>query len=387
MRNILHALLSIVLLLAPASAMQKTDIPPRFGIPWANSAGAPYVTYPVPTTSQIGITNCAASLPDGFPPLTFVPASAGGCPPFGKDFNGILKQITLWSRWLAAAGPVAWDATFNAQVGGYPKGAMVQSNIILGRLWVSVADNNSTNPDATDGTAANWVIAPGVANPGQLIQTLGNGLVYNAVLANGLTIGNAASNATNRASVDTFWLFVRIWTDCPNTQCQLFNSGGGAVSRGASAIADWNANNAISTYAMNGSATIASDAQGSVTTTRLSGIPVVSGSRTVAGSILGENLHTLLSSEVPATPFNYSGTTSGESNSHTHAFGAYQTAGSGAGIGTGGVAQSIAVSFQNTGTESANHTHAFSIAGAISGGGSSHNTVPRSFLTSNWLSL
>jgi hypothetical protein len=267
MRNILHALLSIVLLLAPASAMQKTDIPPRFGIPWANSAGAPYVTYPVPTTSQIGITNCAASLPDGFPPLTFVPASAGGCPPFGKDFNGILKQITLWSRWLAAAGPVAWDATFNAQVGGYPKGAMVQSNIFLGRLW------------------------------------------------------------------------------------------------------------------------IASDAQGSVTTTRLSGIPVVSGSRTVAGSILGENLHTLLSSEVPATPFNYSGTTSGESNSHTHAFGAYQTAGSGAGIGTGGVAQSIAVSFQNTGTESANHTHAFSIAGAISGGGSSHNTVPRSFLTSNWLSL
>jgi len=62
-----------------------------------------HVLYPRdPQASQIGITNCAASLTDGFPPLTFVPVAQGGCPPFGSDFNGILRQITQWSQWMQA---------------------------------------------------------------------------------------------------------------------------------------------------------------------------------------------------------------------------------------------------------------------------------------------
>ena len=95
----------------PAWAITQSSAPPKFNIPWGNSAGVPYIRS-IPQGSQIGITNCAASLTDGFPPLSFTPPGAGGCPPFGADFNGILQQITQWSRWYSAGGPIFYDSAF-----------------------------------------------------------------------------------------------------------------------------------------------------------------------------------------------------------------------------------------------------------------------------------
>src|SRR5262249_55866104 len=89
------AILSLIISPLVAVALTQSGLPSRSNIPGANSAGSSYVRV-IPQASQIGITNCAASLTDGFPPLAFVPQSAGGCPPFGQDFNGILKQITQW---------------------------------------------------------------------------------------------------------------------------------------------------------------------------------------------------------------------------------------------------------------------------------------------------
>jgi hypothetical protein len=55
---------------------------------------------------------------------------------------------------------IPWSASFP---GGYPRGAIVQSATVLGRFWVSTADNNTTNPD-TGG--ANWLsVIPVGANP------------------------------------------------------------------------------------------------------------------------------------------------------------------------------------------------------------------------------
>jgi len=141
-----------------ALALTQSSVPPKFPIPFASAAGTPtYLTFPIPTPSQIGIVNCKASLTDGFPPLSFVPAGSGGCPPFGQDFNGILRMITLWSQWAGAGAAPLYDAAFSStsspNIGGYPSGATLANATTPGCFWVSTADNNTSNPD-TGG--ANW---------------------------------------------------------------------------------------------------------------------------------------------------------------------------------------------------------------------------------------
>jgi hypothetical protein len=61
------------------------------------------------------------------------------------------------------------------------------------------------------------------------------------------TIGDAASNATTRANVDTFPLFNEIWTKMQSNQqyAPMYNSSGASTAYGASAIADFTANNQL----------------------------------------------------------------------------------------------------------------------------------------------
>jgi hypothetical protein len=133
--------------------MKAADIPSKFPIPFASAAGGSYVRG-IPEDSQIGINDGWASLHDGFVPLNFQPIASGGVPPFGQDMNGILKQITPWSRWQNAGGLVPYDAAFSAAIGGYPDGAMLISATQPALLWLCVVDDNTTNPDAG---GAGWV--------------------------------------------------------------------------------------------------------------------------------------------------------------------------------------------------------------------------------------
>ena len=132
--------------------MQSSNIPTKIPVPFANAASSTYKNT-IPTASQIGITNGKASLTDGFPPLTFTAISAGGIPPFGADFNGILYEITTITQWQQAGGFFVYDSSFSTTIGGYPKGAILQSANTAG-LWLSTSENNTTNPD-TGG--AGWI--------------------------------------------------------------------------------------------------------------------------------------------------------------------------------------------------------------------------------------
>lgn len=127
--------------------MQASDIPSKFNIPFANSAGAGFVRT-VPQASEIGVNDGWASLTDGFPPLNFQPIGSGGVPPFGQDMNGIIKQITLWSRWQGAGGQSLFDSVFSAAVGGYPQGALLAATTLQG-FWVCLLDNNNVNPNTS----------------------------------------------------------------------------------------------------------------------------------------------------------------------------------------------------------------------------------------------
>lgn len=130
--------------------MQASQIPAKVPLPWASSATAPYIRA-IPTASQIGIQNGAASFADGFPPWCFQP---GGFP-FGSDMNGILNQETAWSQWQAAGAPIYFDATYASTIGGYPQYALIASSSKPGAWWQSQVDNNTTNPDLG---GANWVL-------------------------------------------------------------------------------------------------------------------------------------------------------------------------------------------------------------------------------------
>lgn len=134
--------------------MQLTDSPDKLVLPFAN-AGAKNT---IPAASQIGIVPGAASLTDGFPPLTRTPVAAGGVPPSGLDMNGIMYAVSAIARWAAAGGGYPYDATFagDTNVGGYPKGARVLRSDGRG-YWYSTTDNNTTDPEAAGAAAAGWV--------------------------------------------------------------------------------------------------------------------------------------------------------------------------------------------------------------------------------------
>lgn len=132
--------------------MELADLPDRFTIPFAASAGGGYVR-PIPVASQQSITPGAASLTDGFPPLNFLPVGAGGVPPFGQDMNGILKQITQWSQWQGAGGLPTYDGTYASDIGGYPQGALI-AGVLSGSWWLNLVDNNTSDPDAG---GAGWI--------------------------------------------------------------------------------------------------------------------------------------------------------------------------------------------------------------------------------------
>lgn len=135
--------------------MKATDIPAKISLAWGSSAGPSFLrTVPVP--SQQGVQAGAASWTDGFPPTCFTPVAAGGTPPFGADFNGALNALSALLKWYSAGGTVSYDPTFQTAVGGYPKGAIVQSAATPGVFWTSTADNNVSNPDAG---GAGWTSA------------------------------------------------------------------------------------------------------------------------------------------------------------------------------------------------------------------------------------
>ena len=204
-RSFWSLLAGLLLFPSMALALSQSAVPAKFPLPWASAASVPYIRT-IPTPSQIGIQNCAASLTDGFPPLTFAIPSAGGCPPFGADFNGILQQITQWSRWQAAGGPILYDSGFSSSIGGYPKGAWVGSLTTPGLIWISTTDNNTSNPD-TGGAGWSNAMTTGVGNlGGALSGTLPNPSIANSVNLPGspTTTTQALGDATAKIATTLF---------------------------------------------------------------------------------------------------------------------------------------------------------------------------------------
>lgn len=149
--------------------MQLSELPTRFAYAFAYAAATGYIRA-IPEAHQTPTaTDAPANLYDGFQQLNFDDISAGGIPPAGRDFNGILNQITAAIRWLQGGGQAVYNSTFSTKVGGYPKGSVLLSSS-GDKFWLSTADNNTTDPDGAG--AANWLRI--ISNP----QSTANSFIH-----------------------------------------------------------------------------------------------------------------------------------------------------------------------------------------------------------------
>src|SRR5579872_6236711 len=102
--------------------MQASQLPARIPLPFAENAGSGFInTIP---TAHSGIAG-RASLNDGFPPACFLAPTAGGVPPFGSDFNGIMNWLSSAVQWVQSGGMPTYDATHSTNIGGYFNGAIL----------------------------------------------------------------------------------------------------------------------------------------------------------------------------------------------------------------------------------------------------------------------
>lgn len=132
--------------------MQTSSQPKLLPVPFADAGSKQNI----PNDSQIGITAGRASYTDGFPPLTRTPLAAGGVPPFGTDFNGVLNDITAALRWSQSGSGYPFNASFNTAIGGFPKGAKIPNSTLDG-YWLNTVDNNTANPEVTGAATTGWV--------------------------------------------------------------------------------------------------------------------------------------------------------------------------------------------------------------------------------------
>jgi hypothetical protein len=199
---------------------------------------------------------------------------------------------------------------------------------------------------------------PGGGNfiTGDMIVNYGASVITGRVRANGGTIGNTTSGATERANDDVDNLFVWLW----NADANLVVSGG----RGLSGIADFQANKTIALPDFRARAAFGIDDMGRGASGRLAGALFAAGNATTLGSSGGEAVHTLTLAESAA--HTHTGTAS--ANSAFQLTGTTATAGSHSHSGATAAA-GVHNHGGTTGSENAVHTHDMSSMGSAG----SHN--------------
>lgn len=136
--------------------MQKSNAPTKLTVVFASGSGAGPVNN-VPLTP--GATPGTASYQTGFTSVNMEPIASGGIPPFGADFNGVIKDSTTAQIWQQCGYMYPYDSGFasNANINGYPANSVLMMGNGKG-MWLNSTDNNTANPDASGSTG--WIGLP-----------------------------------------------------------------------------------------------------------------------------------------------------------------------------------------------------------------------------------
>lgn len=130
--------------------MQYSQIPAA--LTKAFAASGDKNTIPTDANSST-LANGLAAFSSGFPPVTSLPASAGGQNPVREDFNGVLGMLTTIHQWQMTGAARKYESAFSTAIGGYPSFSVLVKSSGSG-FWISTADNNTTDPDSVG--SANW---------------------------------------------------------------------------------------------------------------------------------------------------------------------------------------------------------------------------------------
>lgn len=182
-----------------------------------------------------------ASMDLGFPPLTMTRIEAGGVPPSGLDFNGILNWITQHTTWQNAGCLYTFDATLAAAIGGYPVGAVLESDD--GRSsYINVVDANVTNFNTTPtaigvswmpygGDAVSAAGQVGVATTGGTTTLTAAQATRNIIIVTGALTSDA--NIVFPNNVVRSWVVLNKTTGNFAVRCTPSGGTSVAVSQGA----------------------------------------------------------------------------------------------------------------------------------------------------------
>lgn len=203
-------------------------------------------------------------------PLTVYQDAGGSTPhafPIAADANGRMPSVYVpygnyRERVVKASGVVLWD---DDQV---PNPAPV------------TIEGGSTDPELLKET-------------GDIIARFQSGAKAGYVRLNGRTIGNASSGATERANSDCEDLFIHLWGAMANAEAPV--SGG----RGASAADDWAANKTITLPSTRLRSLSGVSGMGNVDVVPSAGALVPSGKGDTRGAVIGADVHTITTAEMP----------------------------------------------------------------------------------------
>lgn len=162
-------------------------------VPFASSAPAANVDA-IPISLSPSDPPQAASYSQGFPQVTMTPLAAGGIPPRGQSFNGVLQDITEHLVFMGHGGQYRWSAAYVAAKGGYDAGDVLQSNDGQ-TAYVSLINNNTTNFNTNPGSIGTaWRAWAGAGAVPPDASTTAKGLIQVATQAqvNSGTSGNMA---------------------------------------------------------------------------------------------------------------------------------------------------------------------------------------------------
>jgi hypothetical protein len=183
----------------------------------ASDATSGFITNPIPD-APTG-TN-AASVQQGFPPITMTEELAGGEPPLGQDMNGFMFLISSHTLYVECGQPYLYNAALATAIGGYLAGTILGMADGTG-LWLNLSSGNTSNPDVTAGV--NW--APLAAYGNSSVTGLTGGTAnlpsgttkYKVIILSGALTSNLTVNlpATNQD-----WLIVNNTTGAFSTRVQ-----------------------------------------------------------------------------------------------------------------------------------------------------------------------
>jgi len=127
---------------------------------------------PIPETRGPGDDPQQATWDEGFPLVTMTPLAAGGIPPKGQDFNGVLNAISEHTVFTGRGGQYKWSSAYVTASGGYDIGDVIQADDGL-NSYVSLVNTNTANFNTTPASiGVSWALYAGRKTQDQATETL-----------------------------------------------------------------------------------------------------------------------------------------------------------------------------------------------------------------------